>query len=303
MTTPVVADQQASIHVRSTVSSPVGGKVALAVTLTGPDGKVVASVTRALMAGQSLDLEVDASVIRPQRWALEKPSMYTARVTLLHDGEAVGSEEVPFGIRTFRFDACEGFFLSWRAMKIYGVGVHSDGGALGAAVPLAVWQRRQLALRKLGVNDIRTAHNAAAPEFLDLCDRMGFLVLDEFFDMWTLPKVPYDYSVFFKEWAERDTADLVRRDRNHPSIIFYSVGNEIRDTTVPAVAAEWLKRLLRVHHDNDPTRPVPRKNVRECYTDPRQACLHRGNAQSHRHRRAADGWQAGTRQAQPRERQ
>lgn len=272
VTTPAVGDDKASVHVRSAVASPVAGKVALAVELVGPDGKVAATVTgmeKAVKAGQSVDVEAEAAVAHPQRWDIAQPSMYTAKVTLLRNGKAVDSEDVPFGIRTFHFDARKGFSLNGRAMKIYGVGLHSDGGALGAAVPLAAWQRRLAELRKLGVNAIRTAHNAMAPEFLDLCDRMGFLVMDEFFDQWTMPKVPFDYSLYFGEWAERDTADLVKRDRNHPSIIIYSAGNEIRDTTEPQVATEWLKRLIKVYREHDPTRPVTqalfRPNVSKDY--------------------------------------
>jgi beta-galactosidase len=195
--------------------------------------------------------------------------MYTAEVTLLRNGAPVDNEDVPFGVRSFDFNAAKGFSLNGRALKIQGVALHSDAGALGAAVPLAAWKRRLVELRKLGVNAIRTAHNATAPEFLDLCDRMGFLVMDEFFDQWTLPKVPHDYSQFFKEWAERDTADLVRRDRNHPGIVLYSIGNEIRDTTKPEAAFEWARRLIKVYHELDPTRPVTqalfRPNVTKDY--------------------------------------
>ena len=272
VTTPEAGSERATVHVRSSVVPADGGRLALGLRLLDPAGKVVASIrgkeVRAT-AGKPLDLELDARLAHPQRWDLDSPALYTAEVTLLRNGSAVDNEDVRFGVRDFNFDAAKGFALNGRPLKIQGVALHADAGALGTAVPLAVWQRRLTELRKLGVNAIRTAHNAAAPEFLDLCDSMGFLVMDEFFDQWTLPKVPYDYSLVFKEWAERDTADLVKRDRNHPSIILYSIGNEIRDTTKPEAAFEWAQRLIKVHHAVDPTRPVTqalfRPNVTKDY--------------------------------------
>jgi beta-galactosidase len=259
VTTPRIEGNRAAVHLRSSVAPAASGRLALVLRLLGPDGREVARVRGKPVrahAGQPLDLELDAELPHAQRWDIDHPAMYTAAVTLLQDGAAVDSDTVPFGVRSFDFDPDKGFSLNGRPLKIQGVALHVDGGALGNAVPLAAWRRRLLELRKLGVNAIRTAHNAPAPEFLDLCDRMGFLVMDEFFDQWTLPKVPYDYSLVFKDWAERDTADLVRRDRNHPSIVLYSIGNEIRDTTKPEVAFEWARRLIKVYHELDPTRPV-----------------------------------------------
>ena len=149
-----------------------------------------------------------------------------------------------------------GFWLNGRNFKIKGVCLHHDGGAFGAAVPLRVWERRLEILKRLGVNAIRTAHNPPAPEFLDLTDRMGFLVMDEMFDSWTVAKTPYDYHRYFNEWSKIDTRDIVRRDRNHPSIVVYSAGNEIRDTPKAELAKTILKGLVDVFHENDPTRPV-----------------------------------------------
>lgn len=259
VTTPSIGADSASVHLRSSVSPAANAQLALGLRLLDPAGHVVASTRGKAIearAGQPLDLELDAKLPHPQRWDIAHPSMYTAEVTLFQDGRAVDDEDVPFGVRSFDFDPDKGFSLNGRPLKIYGVALHVDGGALGNAVPLAAWQRRLAELRKLGVNAIRTSHNAAAPEFLDLCDRMGFLVMDEFFDQWTLGKVPYDYSLVFKDWAERDVHDLVRRDRNHPSIILYSIGNEIRDTNKPEVAFEWARRLIKAYHETDPTRPV-----------------------------------------------
>lgn len=163
---------------------------------------------------------------------------------------------MPFGIREFHFDGDTGFWLNGRNLKIKGVALHNDAGGLGTAVPLRVWERRLEVLKQVGVNAIRTAHNPPAPEFLDLCDRMGFLVMDEMFDCWTVAKNPYDYHLYFRDWSQTDTRDTVRRDRNHPSIVVYSAGNEIHDTPKPDLAKEILAGLLSVFHQADPTRPV-----------------------------------------------
>lgn len=259
VSTPKIDANTAQVEVRSTADAPDGGRLALRVQLRDPQGRPLGTATTAPVSaakGGQADLSARLTLDHPQRWDIGNGVMYNAEITLLRNGRAVDTETVPFGVRSAEFRSADGFVLNGRPVKILGVALHVDAGGLGTAVPLAVWQRRLQALRALGVNAIRTAHNAAAPEFLDLCDRMGFLVMDEFFDQWTLPKVPYDYSLVFKAWAERDTRDMVRRDRNHPSIVVYSAGNEIRDTTQPEVAKEWLIRLMKVYHENDPTRPV-----------------------------------------------
>src|SRR5439155_9937678 len=140
--------------------------------------------------------------------------------------------------------------------KLKGVCLHADASALGTAVPLGAWQRRLTALKSLGVNAIRTAHNPPAPELLDLCDRMGLLVMDETFDCWNVSKNTHDYHLYFDDRSKIDTRDTALRDRNHPCIILYSTGNEIHDTPHPEIAKPILAGLLDVFHANDPTRPV-----------------------------------------------
>jgi beta-galactosidase len=180
-------------------------------------------------------------------------------------------DSVSFGIRDAHFDATNGFSLNGKHFKLYGAAVHEDGGAFGMAVPISVWEERLKTLKSLGVNAIRTAHNPPAPEFLDLCDRMGFLVMDEFFDCWTVGKNPYDYHLYFKNWSKIDAADTVRRDRNHPSVILWSIGNEIHDTPQPDIAIPIARGLVEVCHENDPSRPVTqalfRPNVSHDYDD------------------------------------
>jgi beta-galactosidase len=270
VTTPEVSAQSATVHVRTTVTndSAVSATIRLSIdvrtpgegTLSGSDMTLLKPVT--LAAGATIDLEADATITNPDRWDLNHPAMYRVVTTILRNHSPLEREDilddevVPFGIREFHFDPNQGFFLNGKHHKIYGAALHTDAGALGTAVPLAAWERRLTALRALGVNAIRTAHNPPAPELLDLADRMGFLVMDEMFDCWTVAKNPYDYHLYFKEWSLRDTGDTVRRDRNHPSIILWSAGNEIHDTPKPDIAIPILKSLVDTFHANDPTRPV-----------------------------------------------
>ena len=139
----------------------------------------------------------------------------------------------PFGIRTLEFSREKGFLLNGRYRKLQGVCNHHDLGALGAAVNWRATERQLQIMRAMGVNAIRTSHNPPSPELLELCDRMGFVVMDEAFDMWRIPKVKNGISKFFDEWHERDLRDMIRRDRNHPSVIFWSIGNEIPEQGKP----------------------------------------------------------------------
>ena len=177
------------------------------------------------------DMEQTFEIASPKLWSLDSPgALHCRRRSLGCRQNRRRKTETKFGIRDAHFEADTGFWLNGKNFKIYGVALHADGGTFGAAVPLSVWEARLKTLKSLGVNAIRTAHNPPAPEFLDLCDRMGFLVMDEMFDCWTVAKNPYDYHLYFNDWSLIDAADTVRRDRNHPSVILYSAGNEIHDT-------------------------------------------------------------------------
>ncbi len=261
VTTPTVSAASATIHVRATAANDAftPASITLSVTLISPSGQPLQTFTSpvaTLAANATTDLDAQTTLPTPDRWDLNHPALYTVHATLLQDKKPIDDETVPFGIREFHFDPNRGFFLNGTHHKIYGVALHTDAGALGTAVPLAAWQRRLTALRALGVNAIRTAHNPPAPEFLDLCDRMGFLVMDEMFDAWTVAKNPYDYHLYFRQWSLIDTAVTVQRDRNHPSIILYSAGNEIHDTPHPDIAIPILQSLVATFHHYDPTRPV-----------------------------------------------
>jgi beta-galactosidase len=190
-----------------------------------------------------------------QRWSPDKPYLYTLETSLLIGGKLVDRQITRTGVRQFQFDGSQGFLVNGRHIKIKGVCLHHDLGALGAAVNTAAMRHQLVILKEMGCNAIRTSHNPPAPEFLDLCDEMGFLVMDEAFDMWQKKKTKFDYSLDFPEWHRRDLEDQVKRDRNHPSIFIWSIGNEIREQ-FDKTGIELTKELTAIVKANDPSRPV-----------------------------------------------
>ena len=198
------------------------------------------------------------SVDKPRLWSAADPYLYKAHSTVREQGRIVDEYDTPTGIREALFDADKGFLLNGERVKLNGVCLHHEAGSVGAAVPERVWERRLEILREMGCNAIRTSHNPYAAEFMDLCDRMGFLVMNEAFDEWKVGKGqigPYGYANYFDEWYQRDVTDFVRRDRNHPCVVLWSAGNEIGDQSDPR-GAETLRKLLDVFHAEDPTRLV-----------------------------------------------
>lgn len=261
VTTSQVAADKATVHLQSEVinQSDVAQTLSLQVTLLDSNGRnaqTVATKMQNVPAGATATFAQDIVVKNPRRWDLDHPDLYRV-IARVSGGKTIWDDEmVTFGIRDAHFEADTGFWLNGKNFKIKGVCLHHDASAFGAAVPLRAWEHRLEILKTLGVNAIRTAHNPPAPEFLDLCDRMGFLVMDETFDCWTVAKNPYDYHLYFKDWSLIDTRDTVRRDRNHPSVIIYSAGNEIHDTPKAELAKQILSSLVKTFHDNDPSRPV-----------------------------------------------
>ncbi len=267
---------KATVQVETGVinQSQAQASVVLKATLTDPAGKVAAEVNlpaSTLAPEQQETLKFAIPLKHPDRWDTDHPVLYRVKVEAIADGKKADDDEVTFGIREFHFDADTGFWLNGRNIKLLGVALHSDVGALGMAAPLGAWEHRLAAMKALGANAIRTAHNPVAPEFLDLCDRMGLLVMDEMFDMWTVAKNPYDYHLYFRDWYLIDTRDTVMRDRNHPSVILWSAGNEIHDTPNAELAKGILGPLVEEFHKDDPTRPVTqalfRPNVSHDYDD------------------------------------
>jgi beta-galactosidase len=252
------ATVQAQTHVRNAAASAADCTLASAVV--GADGRVVATAEseRRIAPGDVYMFDQQLRVEKPALWSVETPALYTLRSAVRAGGKVVDEYETPFGIREAVFDVDRGFLLNGRHVKLNGVCLHHDGGAVGAAVPERVWERRLQLVKEMGCNAIRTSHNPPAPEFLDLCDRFGFLVIAEAFDEWRVPKGqigPFGYSQYFDQWHERDVTDFVHRDRNHPSIVLWSAGNEIGDQTAPR-GAETLRDLLAIFHREDPTRLV-----------------------------------------------
>ncbi len=199
-------------------------------------------------------------ILDPRLWDLENPNLYLLQTTLVDGERLIDTYETPFGIRSAHFDPDKGFFLNAKPVKLKGVCMHHDNGCLGAKVFPRAIERKLEILGKMGCNAIRTSHNPPSQELLDACDRQGFLVMDEIFDEWKLPKTPEGYWKHFDAWYERDVTDFVRRDRNHPSVILWSCGNEVPEQHPPkgkeAEALGTLDKLLAVFHREDPTRPV-----------------------------------------------
>jgi len=275
--TPAITSSSAAVTVLSTLDDQTAAAATVQVrtTIFAPDGSVVQRTETAQKVSPDAPATVEQhlTVPHPQLWNLDTPNLYHAWVQVFAatGTHPIDDELVTFGIREAHFDPATGFWLNGKNFKVKGVCLHADGGAFGAAIPLGTWQRYLTGLKAAGANAIRTAHNPPAPEFLDLCDRMGFLVMDEMFDCWTVGKNDYDYHLYFTQWSKIDTADTVRRDRNHPSIILYSAGNEIHDTPDANLAKGILKGLIDIFHQYDPTRPVTqalfRPNRSNDYTD------------------------------------
>jgi beta-galactosidase len=208
-------------------------------------------------AGGSAATEGKGTISAPRLWGpapRQKPNLYVAVTTVQQGSQIVDSYETPFGIRALRFDPNEGFFINGQHVNLKGVCEHHDLGALGAAVNHRALQRQLEMLVEMGVNAIRTSHNPPAPELLELADRMGLLVLDETFDVWRAQKTPLDYGLIFDDWHEQDTRMLVRRDRNHPSVILWSIGNEIGEQRMAEAGAAIARELSGIVHEEDPSR-------------------------------------------------
>lgn len=231
-------------------------KVTVVNTLLDASGKAVGSSSSAvkLSAGASRKVVSQSMTLKnPQLWSVERPYIYKVRTQVKVGDNIVDEYYTNTGVRSFRFDAEKGFFLNGKNMKINGVCQHHDMGCLGAAVNEDALYRQLNMLRDMGANAIRCSHNPPAPELLNMCDTMGLIVMDESFDMWHRRKTKNDYARFFDKWAERDLTDLVRRDRNHPSILMWSIGNEVLEQWSSADAdnltAEQANLILNAGHD------------------------------------------------------
>ena len=258
VTTPEVSPSQAIVNITVKVDGATGAGAAVATAIyeLGPDGQksgppVVNTPGLPIQGG----MQATQSISNPKLWSCDHPNLYVAVTTVTSGGKTVDQVETVFGIRTIKFDPDKGFLLNGERVRLNGVCLHHDQGPLGAAFNTRAAQRQFEILKEAGVNALRTSHNMPAPEQLDLCDRMGILVMDESFDCWRKGKRPNDYHLLFDDWHEKDMRAEVRRDHNHPSVILYSIGNEIPDEHSP-VGVELGKQLTAIVHEEDPTRPT-----------------------------------------------
>ncbi len=239
--TAAVSGDRAELNIETTLENHEAGpaQAEIAHELVGPAGAVVATCSQALSVTDQATSRQQMTVADPQLWALEEPHLYELRTTVLRGGQVSDRSTVRVGIRTLTFDPDRGFALNGKWLKIKGVCLHHDAGVLGAAVPKQVWSDRILRLKEIGCNGIRMSHNPQATDLYDLCDELGMLVMDEAFDEWEYPKKKWleGWNVgvpgfqgsadYFRTWGKRDLESMVRRDRNHASIIMWSIGNEV----------------------------------------------------------------------------
>jgi beta-galactosidase len=280
VTTPNATTSAATVHVQTTVVNNGGTAASVSIqgVLSDPSGTALSPVStaaRTIAAGASATFSYDVPVTNPKLWDLQHPNMYSLATNVNVGGTTVDDDITPVGIRSLTFSASTGMSLNGKTVRFQGVALHQDYHGLGMAAPQRAMQRRLAQLKALGVNAIRTAHDPPSPAFLDLTDRMGFLVLDEFFDVWTGHKYSDvgDYATYFNKtasaptgtpsvpgatgsvpWYQVDATSIVTRDRNHPSVAMYSTGNEIRDSL--ATRTPLLTRMVSIVHTLDPSRPV-----------------------------------------------
>lgn len=256
ITSSEVSNVSAKVNISTTINDTQPGMARPSVfTIYDHLGNVVAQ--KKTPSFQTKDNGFEASLIikNPKLWSIGSPYLYKAVIQVKKGNKVIDESATSFGIRTFKFDVDGGFFLNGKPVKINGVCNHHDLGALGTAVNRRALERQLEILKSMGCNGIRTSHNPPAPELLELCDKMGFIVMDEAFDMWKKKKNPYDYHLDWDQWHKTDLEDMVKRDRNHPSVFIWSIGNEIPeqwDSTGLTIARE----LAGIVKSLDTTRPI-----------------------------------------------
>ena len=259
VTTPEITDAMAKVKFTAQIKNHLkdGQKLMVKTVIVDPSGKevVTGKMDSNGVKDSILSVSFDFDVKNPVLWNLDTPKLYSAVTRVFVDGDLTDNYTTPFGIRSFKFDIDKGFSLNGKYIKINGVCDHHDLGCLGTAINRRALERQIELLKGMGCNAIRTSHNPPAPELLELADQMGMIIMDEAFDMWKKPKNPYDYHTVWDQMHKKDLQDLIRRDRNHPSVIIWSIGNEIPeqwDSTGITIA----KELAGYVHELDPTRPI-----------------------------------------------
>jgi beta-galactosidase len=257
VTTPQITASSAEVKLVTTIENNTASKkrISLESRIIDAKGNTIASTSFPLNLPEKeqTNVEQQLQVKNPELWTLETPIMYTVLSVIKINGKEADRYETPFGIRTIKIDADQGFFINGKPIKLKGMNLHQDAGALGTAVPDRSYERRLEILKEYGCNAIRCSHNPPSPEFLDFCDRIGFIVIDEAFDKWT----SFYYNDYFTEWWKKDMESMLLRDRNHPSVVIWSAGNELEDANdTTGVSTARAKMIVDYIRQTEPTRPV-----------------------------------------------
>lgn len=259
VTTPSVNENSADVEIIATLinSGEKAENIILRTELSDPSGKVAETFDSqaAVTSGQTIEIKQEIPVKKPSLWSIDEPNLYQAKVSVLINDKIIDARVVPFGIRSIKIDAQNGLTINGKSVDMIGGCYHHDNGPLGAASIDRAEERKIEILKKYGFNAIRTSHNPPSPALLDACDRLGMLVIDEIFDMWETPKKEQDYHLYFREWWQKDVESWIKRDRNHPSVIIWSIGNEIReaaDTSGYRIATNLTSEVRKF----DPTRAI-----------------------------------------------
>ena len=258
ITTPIATKENAIVKIETKIknASDTNQEATLETTILDAENNSVAVSTETIILQKNSEGKQiqELKVVNPKLWDIGKPNLYKAISHVKINGQIVDEFETEFGIRHIEFKK-EGFYLNGKAVELNGVCMHHDLGPLGAAVNYRATERQMQIMQEMGANALRTSHNPPSPEQLQVCDRLGIVVIDEAFDEWKEPKVPNGYSNYFDEWAETDLRDMIKRDRNHPSVIMWSIGNEILEQAKPD-GWKIAKMLNDICHDEDNSRPT-----------------------------------------------
>ena len=255
LTTPHVGEDFASVRLLTSLAHADGRQVRILTDILSPAGEVVATKDNTLTINHGKPFEQNFLVQTPCLWSPEKPYLYKAHSRIFVEGKQVDEYTTRFGIRSLEVIADQGFFLNGQLRKFQGVCNHHDLGPLGAAVNVAALRRQLTLLKEMGCDAVRTSHNMPAPELVELCDEMGFMMMLEPFDEWDIAKCANGYHRYFNEWAERDMVNMLHQYRNHPSVVMWSVGNEVPTQCSPK-GYQVASFLQDICHREDPTRPV-----------------------------------------------
>lgn len=264
VTTPVVSEKEAGINIEVDIAAGnVSTKVTVKNIILDVSQKQVAISSQEINLKSESKVKDQLRILNPRLWSDADPYLYSVKTEIYQKGKLIDTYTTPLGIRTFEFDAYKGFFLNGKSVKIKGVCMHHDFGALGTAFNYRAAERQLEILKKMGVNGLRTAHNPPAKALLELCDKKGFIVMDEAFDMWKKKKNEFDYHLDWDQWHKKDLEDQILRDRNHPSVFVWSIGNEIQEqwgTGTDTLGRDMTRELKAIVSSLDTTRPITTAN-------------------------------------------